>query len=312
MVSAAVSACEKSWQSDMALALFQQARNSCRKLDSIIYSAAISASHRGRRWAESLRLLRDASILWDGPGLDIGGHNAVLSALGEGSMQWELSLAFLCEMRLCGATPDVVSYGATLGPLGIGERWVWALQLMSEMRRANIETDGFALCLAVGACRRASQCSVAASFLLQIQQWGVRQLAIEGPLRCRSAYGENLVAFGMLRSFQALDGFVAGIFERQVFLPLLHRLCLLLVGEQGLRSWRSPFMGGVSDLGSAYTLDALQHLGVAGPNLCSLPQSRYRTRHLRGLLITQRSALATGSACTLKSAVCGTQRKHIC
>eukprot|EP00927_Polykrikos_kofoidii_P030882 TRINITY_DN26560_c0_g1_i1.p1 TRINITY_DN26560_c0_g1~~TRINITY_DN26560_c0_g1_i1.p1 ORF type:complete len:630 (-),score=69.83 TRINITY_DN26560_c0_g1_i1:65-1954(-) len=259
---AVVSACEKGggWQWARALVFLREAEEASLTLNSVIYSAAISACEKGRQWEPALRLFAAA---YSGPGLDTIGLGAAICAC-EGARQWRHVLELLCgAYRPQDVALHVVSYNSGVGVCAFGYRWVSAFDLLARMRTDGLQPDGFTYRHAVAACRGSgSEASATRCLIPVMKRTAIHRLLTEAP-HPRVSLAEHLTSFGALYSLNALASTDLRAFARRVLAPISGCLGDLKgTTALGIRGLRGPSFASVSYLGSHFTLDTLQVLGV--------------------------------------------------
>ncbi|CAE8637386.1 unnamed protein product [Polarella glacialis] len=116
------------------------------------YNAAISACEKGGQWQLALGLLSSMPDMRVTP--DKISYNAAISACEKGG-QWQLALSLLSSMPETKVTPDEISYCAVMESLDSGGQWLAALALLQEMLVARLDAIPKARRSAISACSRA-------------------------------------------------------------------------------------------------------------------------------------------------------------
>ncbi|CAM9995223.1 unnamed protein product, partial [Ectocarpus sp. 12 AP-2014] len=131
--TAAVSACARGRNWELALSLLDEMREAGLSPDHFTYGSAVSAMARTGQWRRALGLLRRMA----GEGLrpNVVCYGAAVDACAKGG-QWERAVGLLQEMRDAGVEPDRICYNAAINACAQSGEWETALSLADEMRRS--------------------------------------------------------------------------------------------------------------------------------------------------------------------------------
>merc|ERR1712232_1120983 len=132
------------------------------------YSAAISACEKGRQWELALKLLGEMQEAGVTP--NVITYSSAISACEKGR-QWELALKLLGEMQEAGLTPNVITYNAAISACEKGCQWELALKLLGEMKEAGVTPNSLTLCALMQAFVSASHFEEGFKLLAQIEAW---------------------------------------------------------------------------------------------------------------------------------------------
>ncbi|CAE8614970.1 unnamed protein product [Polarella glacialis] len=166
--NAAISACEKSAQWQVALRLLSVAMPQMRVAPSeVSYNAAISACEKGGQWQMAIGLLHDMSEMQLSP--DQITFSAVMSACEKGS-QWQLALAILSRMPEMRALPNQISYSAVISACEKVGQWQPALGLLRQMSETKVVPDSINYNAAISSCEKGGQWQLALGLLGQMSE----------------------------------------------------------------------------------------------------------------------------------------------
>ncbi|CAE8614608.1 unnamed protein product [Polarella glacialis] len=133
--SAAISACEKDGQWQMALNLLSLMPEAMVVPNVITYSAVISACEKGGQWQMALNLL---SLM---PGASVVPneitYSAAISACSKDG-QWQVALNLLSLMPEATVVPNEITYSAAISVCEKGGQWQLALNLLRLMPQLKI------------------------------------------------------------------------------------------------------------------------------------------------------------------------------
>ncbi|CAN0465514.1 unnamed protein product, partial [Ectocarpus sp. 12 AP-2014] len=138
--SCIISVVAKSGRWSEAEELLQEAKEDPADLDpnKYCYTAAVSACARGRNWELALSLLDEMREAGLSP--DHFTYGSAVSAMAR-TGQWRRALGLLRRMAGEGLRPNVVCYGAAVDACAKGGQWERAVGLLQEMRDAGVEPD---------------------------------------------------------------------------------------------------------------------------------------------------------------------------
>ncbi|CAE8621625.1 unnamed protein product [Polarella glacialis] len=128
--SAAISACEKGGQWQLALSLLSSMLDMRVISNEISYNSAISACEKGEQWQRALDLLSsmpDTRVIPN----EIS-YSAAISACEKGG-QWQLALGLLRSMPDMRVIPNEISYNAAITACSKSGQWHQALKLLNMM-----------------------------------------------------------------------------------------------------------------------------------------------------------------------------------
>ena len=126
--SAAITACEKERQWELALELFDEMQHRGVSPDVVTYSSVISACEKCGQWQHALDLFDElerkgaegmpSSARWSNAA-DVILYSATISACEKGG-QWKRAVELLRQMEDVGLVPNVVTYSAAISACGNG------------------------------------------------------------------------------------------------------------------------------------------------------------------------------------------------
>ncbi|CAK0882575.1 unnamed protein product, partial [Prorocentrum cordatum] len=236
------------------------------RADAAAFGVAVSASEKGHRWLEALRLA--AEMRRAGLRPDVAVRNAAISACAKGR-RWEHALCLLAEMLAEGVSPTCTTYNASISACERGHQWLQALRLLSQMRRGGLEHEEITYNATVSACAMGSSWRRAVGLLEEMSS---------GLLR------PNVITFGALiralehaeRWLQAVTcNSAVGACERAGMAALAGpagrglRQCVLHHFMEGTPIW------GADSEGLVLALSSLRGAGAAGAS-----EQRLRRRRL--------------------------------
>ncbi|CAE8675225.1 unnamed protein product [Polarella glacialis] len=150
-------------------------------------SAAISACEKGGQWQLALNLLSlmpNAKVVPN----DFT-YSSAISACSKGG-QWQLALNLLSLMPEARVVPDQINYNAAISACEKGGQWQLALNLLSLMPLARVVPDEITYSAAINACEHSGQCALAVSLLGKLSErsniaWASGMLSVNNPGRPR-------------------------------------------------------------------------------------------------------------------------------
>ncbi|CAE8741270.1 unnamed protein product, partial [Polarella glacialis] len=134
------------------------------------YNAAINACEKGRQWQLAVGLLSSMPDMRVIP--DEISYNAASSACSKGG-QWELALGLLRSMPEMGMIPDEVSYNAAMSACEKGGQWQLAMTLLNLMPEARVVPDRITFNAAISACEKGGHWQLALELLSLMPAEGV-------------------------------------------------------------------------------------------------------------------------------------------
>ncbi|CAE8597308.1 unnamed protein product [Polarella glacialis] len=160
--SAAISACEKGGQWQLALSLLRTMPDMRVTPNEVSYSAAISACEKGGQWQLALSLLNIMPDMQLMP--NKFSYSAAISACEKGG-QWQLALSLLTTMPEIRVMPNEVCYNAAISSCGAKGQWQLALSLLSTMPVMQLMPDRISFSASISACEKGGEWQVALRLL---------------------------------------------------------------------------------------------------------------------------------------------------
>ncbi|CAE8595682.1 unnamed protein product [Polarella glacialis] len=160
--NSAISACEKASQWQLALDLLSLMPQARVVPDQISYNAAIGACGNVGQWQHALNLLSLMQEVKVSP--DEITYNTAISAC-EKRGQWQLALKLLSIMPESKLMPDQLTYSAAISACSKASQWQLALNLLSLMPDARVVPDEITYNAAISACEKAGQWQLAVDLL---------------------------------------------------------------------------------------------------------------------------------------------------
>ncbi|CAE8589705.1 unnamed protein product [Polarella glacialis] len=160
--NAAISACEKGGQWQLAMTLLNLMPEARVVPNKITFSAAITACSKDGQWRLALNLLSlmpEARVV-----PDEFTYSAAISACEKGG-QWQLALNLLSLMPEASVVLDQITYSAAISACGKGGQWRLALNLLSSMPEAKVVPDKINYNAAISACEKGGQWQLALNLL---------------------------------------------------------------------------------------------------------------------------------------------------
>ncbi|CAK9057011.1 unnamed protein product [Durusdinium trenchii] len=176
IMSAAITACEKGFQWDLALHLLLAIKAAVLRPNAFSLAATASALEKSHHWIAAIVALdtfeehknqvsvnaalsacekatawQSALSAWDAKEADVVALSATLSALASAA-EWLPALQLLQEAQV---TPNEVSYSAVITACEKVGHWQLAFALLDEMVEQKLQPDAFAFNAATAACLRA-------------------------------------------------------------------------------------------------------------------------------------------------------------
>ncbi|CAJ1401389.1 unnamed protein product [Effrenium voratum] len=130
----------------------------------VSYGAAVSACEKGAQWQIALALLQELAAGSLRPNLLV--CNAAISACEKGN-QWRHAVQLLALMQTTGIQADMITYCAALS--ACGSQWLQALRLFEGLRRSRGDANAVSFSEALDACERGLQLETAACLLGDLQ-----------------------------------------------------------------------------------------------------------------------------------------------
>ncbi|CAE8602521.1 unnamed protein product [Polarella glacialis] len=152
-VNAAINACKKEGQWQLALSLLILMLEMKGTPNKITYGAAISTCSRGGQWQQALSLLSSMPDMLASP--DEITYNAAISAC-ERASHWQLAMILLHGMPKMRVAPDRISYNTAISACSKGGQWQLALNVLSSLPESSaLAPDEITYNAAISACERA-------------------------------------------------------------------------------------------------------------------------------------------------------------
>ncbi|CAJ1421226.1 unnamed protein product [Effrenium voratum] len=160
--NALISACEKGAQWQMALSVLNHAKESRVRPDVTSFNASISACEKGTQWVPAIRLL--VEMMQMSLQADVVTYSSLISACKQ---QWPLALHFFAEMEQTRSDQDGIAYISAIN--AVGSHWP-ALVLVRELAASGLPVDADAYGLMLQVCQRAGASRMAQSLLAELMQ----------------------------------------------------------------------------------------------------------------------------------------------
>ncbi|CAJ1353554.1 unnamed protein product, partial [Effrenium voratum] len=113
----------------------------------VSYGAAVSACEKGAQWQIALALLQELAAGSLRPNLLV--CNAAISACDKGN-RWRHAVQLLALMQSTGIQADMITYCAALS--ACGSQWLQALRLFEDLRRSRGDANAVSFSEALDAC----------------------------------------------------------------------------------------------------------------------------------------------------------------
>ncbi|CAE8614196.1 unnamed protein product [Polarella glacialis] len=168
--SAAVSACQKGGQWQLALGLLNSMPGMSLIPNEVSYNSAISACGKGGQWQLALILLSQMPDRRLVPN-EIS-YNAAISAC-EKVGQWQGALVLLGRMPEARASPDEISFSASISACAPARQWRLALEVWRKMVGLQVEPDEVSYNALITVCERSEQLDRGVQFLWESKERGV-------------------------------------------------------------------------------------------------------------------------------------------
>ena len=157
------------WQ--VALDMFAHLQSSSQPLDSISYSAAMSACIEASQWKISLALLeesRDRSIA-----ASISMYNIAIRAWTR-CAEWQMALSFMWQAQDERLQCDLMTQGSAVHACGCSSKWPVALQVLRATRACDLQPGNEAFGAVLYACQLSHSWSLAISILQSMSRAEMR------------------------------------------------------------------------------------------------------------------------------------------
>ena len=179
--SAAITACEKERQWELALELFDEMQHRGVSPDVVTYSSVISACEKCGQWQHALDLFDElerkgaegmpSSARWSNAA-DVILYSATISACEKGG-QWKRAVELLRQMEDVGLVPNVVTYSAAISACGNGHEWGQAMALFDEMKKRGVGPNVITYSAAISACERIGEWQRALALFHEMKEQGL-------------------------------------------------------------------------------------------------------------------------------------------
>ncbi|CAE8621624.1 unnamed protein product [Polarella glacialis] len=203
--SAAISACEKGGQWQLALGLLSSMLDMRVIPNEISYNSAISACEKGGQWQQALDLLSSMPDMRVMP-TEIS-CSAAISACEKGE-QWQLALGLLSSMPDLRVIPNEISYNSAISACEKGGQWQVALGILSSMPAASVMPDKISYTAAISACEKGGQWQLALGLLSGMTGMRVipNEISYSAAISACEKGGQWQRALGILSSMPDMRG----------------------------------------------------------------------------------------------------------
>ncbi|CAE8591706.1 unnamed protein product [Polarella glacialis] len=259
--NAAISACEKGGQWQLALTLLSLMPEAKVVPNEITYSAAISACEKSGQWQVALKLLSlmpQARVVPN----EIT-YNAAISACEKGG-QWQVALNLLSLVPEARVVPNEITYNAAISACSKGGQWQLALNLLSLMPEARVMPDEITYNAAISACERSQQLELGLQILWESKErvdslsvayfpWALARLSVHDPDIISAAFDEvalKLSASQLAPQELAIIAWAFGMlgmnnptFSNALFIQAVPQLQSFTMGDLLKLAWGSAASG---------------------------------------------------------------------
>ncbi|CAL1169649.1 unnamed protein product [Cladocopium goreaui] len=170
--SAAMAACSKAQQNDLALQLLPKvpSRFTPSRQLLVAYNTALNACAKGHYWMHSLQLLEEMSSTDVSVSPDVVSFSSALTACGKGQ-HWQKSLALMQDLKDRSLQMNTFLCNAAMDSYSRSSQWQATLALLEDMRKQSQQPSMVAATLAVSAAASAAERAVATDLLHHLQHF---------------------------------------------------------------------------------------------------------------------------------------------
>jgi pentatricopeptide repeat protein len=155
-----------------AVASLRKAQQQSFPVNTMIYSAAITACAKSAQWEPAVQLLRELENS-DVLSPTVHSYSAASTACANAA-QWQLAVQLLKELNsIEGVQANVISYSATITACANALQWKVALKLFNEMKERGIEPDNRCFDSVITACAKVAEWQTAVQLFEEAKAAGV-------------------------------------------------------------------------------------------------------------------------------------------
>eukprot|EP00435_Cladocopium_sp_Y103_P013800 s301_g3.t1 len=168
--SAAMAACSKVQQNDLALQLLSKVprRFTPSRQLLVAYNSALNACAKGHFWMHSLQLLEEMSSADVSVSPDVVSFSSALTACGKGQ-HWEKSVALMQDLKDRSLQMNTFLCNAAMDSYSRSSQWQATLALLEDMRKQSQQPSMVAATLAVSAAASAAESALATDLLHHLE-----------------------------------------------------------------------------------------------------------------------------------------------